>query len=332
MTKLGLTTPTGENESFLIDPSRPSVVDDRSGAQFAPTFLVDEAAEAYEVEAERRVRAEIDGLGLASHVDRLDRDGFTILSPDETGAGTLVDQALERVLQIAGDRAGIDAKDMKTGKRHADYATPFGQAQWEPSLLLEDPIFERLLMNRAKLSLITYLLGESSTLNHFSCIVKGPGSEYLPLHADQNASGPPPPFAPFSSVANATWALTDYDAGNGAICFVAGSHKFGRPPNAQEAVDLSLFQPVEAAAGSVIIWHGNTWHGALPRRNPGLRVCIVEYMQRWYLRPTEDLSTRISAEALARNTERFAVLTGVRRPVQEIGSTRSKAAKLGQFS
>jgi ectoine hydroxylase-related dioxygenase (phytanoyl-CoA dioxygenase family) len=199
-------------------------------------------------------------------------------------------------------------------------------------LLLEDPIFEQMLMNEAKLALITYLLGESCTLNHFSSLVKGPGTEYLPLHTDQNQSSSPPPFPRQAQVANATWALTDYSVANGAICFVKGSHARCRAPNPEEAVDLTLYHPLEVAAGSIIIWHGNTWHGALPRTAPGVRVSVIEYFQRWYLTRTEDLSARISSAAIERNPERFAVLVGARNPALEIDTLRSRAAKLGWFA
>jgi ectoine hydroxylase-related dioxygenase (phytanoyl-CoA dioxygenase family) len=32
---------------------------------------------------------------------------------------------------------------------------------------------------------------------------------------------------------------------------------------------------VEAPAGSLIVFHGNTWHGALPRRRPGYRFTLI---------------------------------------------------------
>ena len=36
--------------------------------------------------------------------------------------------------------------------------------------------------------------------------------------------------------------------------------------------------PVEAAAGSLIVWHGNTWHGAYPKETDGLRMNVTTYM------------------------------------------------------
>jgi ectoine hydroxylase-related dioxygenase (phytanoyl-CoA dioxygenase family) len=302
-----------------------------SGPQFAPTFLADAEAEAAAAAAEQRVHAEILRLDLAAHVEELDQVGYTVLSPEAVGCLGIVDQLLGRVIDVAGRRMGI-AVDVQTGRSHSEFKTPFGQAQWEGSLLLEDEMFERVLMNEYVLALITYLLGESCTLNHFSCLVKGPGVEYLPLHTDQNQSGACAPYQLHAQVANATWALTDYSIENGAICFVPGSHKYCRPPSSSEAIDLALYQPLEVPAGSVIIWHGNTWHGALPRTNPGVRVNLIEYFQRWYLPPGEDISTRISKDALARNVDRFAILTGVVRPIQLLDSPWSKAAKLGRYA
>ena len=45
-------------------------------------------------------------------------------------------------------------------------------------------------------------------------------------------------------------------------------------------------------------------------------MCLIAYFRRWYLPAAEDLSRRISPAALARNSPRFAVLTGVMQPVQ----------------
>jgi ectoine hydroxylase-related dioxygenase (phytanoyl-CoA dioxygenase family) len=113
-----------------------------------------------------------------------------------------------------------------------------------------------------------------------------------------------------AQVCNAVWILTDYSAENGSTCFVPGSHKFCRHPTAGEAVDLALFTPLEARAGSIVVWHGNTWHGAVPRRKPGLRASIIQYFGRWYHNPGDIFAKLFTEEDVARHPPRFADLIG----------------------
>jgi len=298
--------------------------------RFARGFLLDREVEAAADAARARVLAEIDRLNLVPHVAALELHGYTILSPEETGAAALLAPLMAAILRISEARIGVPV-DVVTGDTHRHFHLPTGQVQWEPSLLLKDPVFEQALMNPPALALVTYLLGESCIVSHLSSMVKGPGDDYLPLHTDQNQSGAIPPAPPYAQVANATWALTDYTRDNGGICFVPGSHRYCRQPTYAEATDLNLFHPLEVQAGSIIIWHGNTWHGAFPRRSPGVRVSLVEYFSRGFLRPSEDLGPLISPEALARNPPRFGVLTGASKPLKDFNSPVARASRVGLF-
>jgi ectoine hydroxylase-related dioxygenase (phytanoyl-CoA dioxygenase family) len=58
---------------------------------------------------------------------------------------------------------------------------------------------------------------------------------------------------------------SDYTSENGTR-FVPGSHKLARHPNTAEALDMSS-AVTDCAAGSIILWNGGTWHGAVPRTN-----------------------------------------------------------------
>ena len=96
-----------------------------------------------------------------------------------------------------------------------------------------------------------------------------------------------------------------------------GSHKWCRHPIGAECIvpanpgDFGNAQavPVEGKAGSLIVWHGNLWHGAFNRRTPGLRVSVTNYMVRPYIRTLEDFIGKIPQETLDRNPTRFAILT-----------------------
>jgi hypothetical protein len=318
--------------------NRESAIGRSSGLPFAPEFLVEDEVEQEAERARMRVLSDIASHGLDRNVQQLETNGYTVLEPGQVGSPSLIDKLRDTVLRISEDRLARPI-DVATGASHGTLKSPFGQVQPEFTLLTQDPIFEQALMNSSQLALITYLLGESCILNHLSSFVKGPGSEYLPLHADQNQTGSIAPYPAYAQVANATWALTDYTGENGAICFVPGSHKLCRSPTYAEATDARYFVPLEAPAGSMIVWHGNTWHGAVPRVNQGLRISLVVYFNRWYHPPVDDLTPYITREMLERNGPRFALLTRMQHynlspggNVDDEARLRRRASKVGLFS
>jgi ectoine hydroxylase-related dioxygenase (phytanoyl-CoA dioxygenase family) len=156
------------------------------------------------------------------------------------------------------------------------------------------------------LCLVTHLLGENAVLSNCLAFVKGPGNEDLGLHCDNVYV--PEPFPVHAQVCNATWLLTDYSRDDGALCFVPGSHQHGRHPKAGEAVQQRV--AVEAPAGSLVFWHGHTWHGAFARRNPGIRMNLINAFMRMYMRPQEPYREYVTAQQLAARPARFATLLG----------------------
>ncbi|MBW8812668.1 MAG: phytanoyl-CoA dioxygenase family protein [Caulobacterales bacterium] len=257
-----------------------------------------------------RVRAEIVRLGLQSHAFDLDTQGFTVLTPEDLDAGDLPTRLREALLDIAeaesGHRPDLD------GAGPSGTRTAIGEGQFLAQVLFRDRAFEEALLNEKALALITYLLGENCTLSSLNAMLKSAGRDNLELHTDQ--VGTPAPFPAYAQVANATWVLSEYSRDHGSILFVPGSHRWARHPNRDEAVDLSLAVPVEARPGSLIVWHGNTWHGALARKTPGLRVSLIGYYCRWYLLPQVLYRQITPAEVLARNPARFSTLMGRRTP------------------
>lgn len=276
-------------------------------ASFAGAFIPPDGDD---TDALTRTRRAIVELGLEQKVFDLDLQGYTVVSPAELGAGTLAEELVAAILDVA--EAKIGTRPDLSGRLDRQSLTAVGQGLFLHHLLFRDPTFERALMNPVVLALITYLLGENCVLSSMNGMIKAAGPVNLELHTDQ--VGTPSPFPPYAQVANATWALTDYSRENGSISFVPGSHKWCRHPTADEAVDLDLAVHVDAPAGSLIVWHGNTWHGAFARSTPGLRVNLMTYFCRWYLLPQAIYRDVVTDEHLARNDERFRVLMGRRNP------------------
>lgn len=262
---------------------------------------------------------EIQRLGLEQYVAYLDVHGYAVIPPALATPNGLRQRLLEAVLDVAERRRGRrpDIGGMRERLDHegrfghygAEGDSPFGD--YLLCLIHEGRVFEEALMNPVVLALATYLCGYSVVLSSMGCMMKGPNESTLGLHADLSI---PSPFPPNALACNATYILNDYDRDNGATVFVPGSHRLCRAPEPLEAVvggrnGNPQAVPIEAPAGSVIFWHGNTWHGAYNRRAPGLRVSIPVYFSRPYMRTEEHLMDTITEEMLARNPARFAILT-----------------------
>ncbi|HEX9889270.1 MAG TPA: phytanoyl-CoA dioxygenase family protein, partial [Nitriliruptorales bacterium] len=131
--------------------------------------------------------------------------------------------------------------------------------------------------------------------------------------------GMPAPLPQYAQVCNVTWIHTDYSKENGSVAIVPGSHRFGRHPFPHEEDFLkedAPFRPIaiEAAAGSIVFWHGNTWHGAWPRTEPGVRINTLMYFNRSYVKQMQDLRLKVTDEMLERNPPEFAELVGCKHP------------------
>src|SRR5580704_429090 len=205
-----------------------------------------------------RIYGDIRALGLETNLAELEAFGFTV-----------IEGALSPELTLRLRRAVLDAWEARYGRQL-------------------DPEHETQLK---EVELITYLLGQSCWLSSLTSHVKGPGEVGLLLHSD-TANGVPAPFSAYSHVANCNYALTDYTEAGGCLAMVPGSHRLHRQPTRWE-VSLSgetrnpHVIPIEVPAGSAVVWHGNTWHGSFPRKQPGLRVNLATYFCRQYMAPQE---------------------------------------------
>jgi ectoine hydroxylase-related dioxygenase (phytanoyl-CoA dioxygenase family) len=253
-----------------------------------------------------QILADVRELDLESNVAALDASGFTVVEPERVAPPGFVDRVRDALLAVARSRNHTALAGETTGDRAiTDQALHY--------LLTEGRPFEEAVMNPVALALISYLLGQSCVLSGLVGLIKGPSTDPLPLHTD-NGPGMPEPFPAFSQVANATWLLSDYTRDNGALCFVPGSHRRCRHPLRSERLPGPTAVPIEAPAGSLVVWHGNLWHGAFPRTVPGHRLTLVMYFARMYLRPQESYVDRLQPAVLDRNPARLRQLLALDHP------------------
>ena len=267
---------------------------------------------------------EVKALGLERHVLELEADGLTVLPPAVTGvAPALLDRCVDALLDKftamtggcpitpadgpVGELRWPEAKRRRAPKRaSASAAEPPPPTQMLIQQLLQlDRCFRDLFVNPAVDALIDHLIGRAPAsraklrrLSSTNAFVKWQG-EYgygpnLGLHCDQGAN--PLPWGHRALTANATWCLTEYSREHGALAYVPGSHRANAHPGAGAA---KLARPVVCPRGSVIVWPGATWHGAFPKRTPGLRLNAVAYYRHHAVLPQEVMKVTMRDEPWA---------------------------------
>ncbi|HWA63337.1 MAG TPA: phytanoyl-CoA dioxygenase family protein [Caulobacteraceae bacterium] len=251
----------------------------------------------------RQIRA----LGLETNLAELDAFGFTVI---ENALTPELTTALRSAVLRQAEQTFAQALDVEAETEHRNW-------KLVPYLMFKDRVFEEAVLNEKPLALITWLLGQSCRLSSLTSHVKGPGGPGLLLHSD-TSNGAPAPFSPFSIVANCNYALTDYTEAGGALAMVPGSHRHCRQPTRYEVgLDGEARNPdaipIEVPAGSAIVWHGNTWHGSFPRKQPGLRINLSMYFCRQHIEPQEDYKNHVPDELIARHgrDSRLATLLGL---------------------
>ena len=246
-------------------------------------------------------------LGLGENVVELDTYGFTVVPPAKVAEPAFFDRIRSTVLRLCKERTGVDFALDRNGDMGHYKAQPQIDGQFLLFyLLMADRVFEEWVLNPTLYTLIDYLMHGQQQLSSLTSFVKWKGNrETLGLHSDSppDRDGRLPAC---SDVANAAYCLTDYTLENGAIAMVPGSHTRCRQPGAGEGEKEAI--PVEAEAGSLIVWHGNTWHGAFEKKTDGLRLNVTSYHCHKRLKTQEAYQWRVTQEMLDRNPPEFARL------------------------
>ena len=145
------------------------------------------------------------------------------------------------------------------------------------NVLSRAPVFEDLVEHPVALRLLRSVLGWPMLLGNLSANITGPGGGEMVLHADQIFVPTPWPAEPQG--ANAAWCVDDFTADNGATCFVPGSHRLHRLPEPDDDV---VAVPMEAPAGSLVVFESRIWHRTGFNRTADQRRAGIFG---WYTRP-----------------------------------------------
>ena len=258
--------------------------------------------------------AEIERFELIDYIRELNDQGLCVVPPERTGFGPdFAERGRQALLAVASKRTGarfdlaegcldeLDGRAGQIGQFLLTHLIYVGQEDGADA----GQVFEEIEVNPVKKTFFRHLLGDvhrMSTSNgwiKFKTPDSHQGDFTTPLHADTGAPTPWPVKTPH--VSNMNWLLTDYTREDGAFCYVPESHRKGVPVQSADACDKAV--PVEAAAGSLVIFHGATWHGAFRKQTQGLRLSIHGLHCRPHYIPQHDYRGNLAAATFARSTD-----------------------------
>lgn len=191
--------------------------------------------------------------------------------------GVLAGDALTRARDALYRAAESDRARGREQKFALDYAhDDTNQRVW--NVLSRDPVFEDLAFHPIAAEYVKRVLGWPALLGNISANITGPGGGEMVLHADQIFV--PEPWSSEPQGLNVAWCLDDFTEANGATRFAPGSHKLNRAPRPEDAeVDTA---PMEAEAGSIVVFESRVWHKTGHNRTEGERRAGVFA---WYTKP-----------------------------------------------
>ena len=248
-------------------------------------------------------------LGIETNLLELEAFGFTVLPPYKAAPRAFFDRMRDAVYHLASteDPAAVDLNLQRAEDRPA-YGRQFFH------LMVKDRVFAESLINPYTLTFGRYMMGASCRFYSQVAFFKTGKVGTTYLHSD--STGMPPPLPHYGNVCNVSWVLTDYTVENGTFYMVPGSHRHCRHPSEMEQPKLmggsapdDLGTPVLAEAGSLIVFHGNTWHGTVPKTTEGPRVHVANGLCRNYVNPAETTDD-VSADVVADLGAEFAQLIG----------------------
>jgi ectoine hydroxylase-related dioxygenase (phytanoyl-CoA dioxygenase family) len=231
---------------------------------------------------------------LSGHLERMTRDGFTIIE-NAIDAGTVA-ALRDDLRRLEAELSAQPATNLFEGVRTVRIY----------NLLARGAIYQQVPVHDRVLPIIEGVLDHGCLASSLSSIDIGPGEAAQPLHADDQVIPLPKPHV--SIICNSMWALTDFTIDNGATRLVPGSHRSDRSPQPfGEPVET---RAAEMPAGSVLVFDGSIWHGGGANRSTERRLGLaMNYCAGW-LRQQENQQLGIPIEIARGFSPRLRKLVG----------------------
>ena len=202
---------------------------------------------------------------LNAHLERLERDGYTVLADAIEPA--LIDALAADLCRLQAELQVRPATNLFEGVHTLRIY----------NLLALGALYQAVPVHQSLLPLVERVLDRGCLVSSLSSISIGPGESAQPLHADDQLIPLPRPHVPI--ICNTMWALTDFTAENGATRLVPRSHKGAAAPGPFAPCDTIA---AEMKRGSVLIFNGSLWHGGGPNLTDAPRLGLaMNYCAGW---------------------------------------------------
>ncbi len=235
----------------------------------------------------------MDQTQIQAHVDKIERDGYSIVEHaielDFVDALVADLERLERELDVSP--APNRFEGVKTWRIY--------------NLLVYGKLYERIPVHPNILPIVERVLDPGCLVSSLSSIAIGPDEKPQPIHADDQLIPLPKPHV--AIVCNTMWALTDFTDENGATRIIPGSHLRDRSPDYFTHYDSI---PAAMPKGSVMVYHGSLWHGGGANRTNRRRVGVAMNYCAGYIRQQENQQLGIPREIATQFSPRLQELVG----------------------
>ena len=235
----------------------------------------------------------MDQAAVAKHLDRIKRDGYTIVeNAIEPG---LVDELSAEVARLENE---LDVQPATNDFEGSQTLRVY-------NLLVHGEVWQRVPVHESVLPIVDGVLDPGCLISSLSSINIGPGETAQPIHADDMLMpiGKPHP----ATVCNSMWALTDFTEENGATRIIPGTHVADTSPNYGQRYDSIA---AEMTRGGVLIWHGSLWHGGGANQTDQRRIGIAMNYCAGYIRQQENQQLGIPREVAQNFGPRLKELVG----------------------
>jgi len=234
---------------------------------------------------------------LTLHHQQLTDEGYTI-----------VEDAIEPELveALADDVARLEAS---LHRQPADNRFEGNRTTRTYNLLAHGDIWQQVPTHPVVLELVTGVLGEGCLVSSLASISLAPGETAQVIHADDQIQPLAKPHV--ATVCNSMWALTDFTEANGATRLVPGSHRWQNPDyyGGDDGIETI---PAEMPKGSVLVWHGSTWHGGGANvTDDEVRIGVAMNYCAGFIRQQENQQLGIPPEIMATFSPQLRQLCGL---------------------